>query len=153
MEEEIKQLERIDEVFNLICKNTFGITGDDIIFYLKNNNLYYKNLHYFHVNDIIEKLEEDGYVKSFQVKAKDVHSGEDKTDWMFKASLQGKNFYARGGYLGEFERHVLSENRKNQLEKSQVQIANLTKWIALGTIIAAIYYTIEILNFFYGLKK
>ncbi|WP_026763552.1 hypothetical protein [Sediminibacterium salmoneum] len=151
--DEITQLKRIDDVFSIIVKNVFSISSDELVNRLEKSKKYYEDLHYLQINQIIEKLEKDGNIESVKTEVKGFDGKHIKEQWNFTASLQGKNFYARGGYLGEFERQSLDDDMKYRLEQSQLQIKYLTYVIAGGTLVAAIYYTIEILKYFCVLPK
>lgn len=101
------------------------------------------------VENCIDKLIEDGYV--FEDTYTDYMSeAKPKTFPVFKVSFSGQFFLSRGGYQSEFLRENSERIRMFAIETQQMennqQIVLLTKWIAGGTIMAAIYYLIEILK-------
>lgn len=105
------------------------------------------------------KLVKDGYVNQESENTTDRLFNTPRTDHYYKISFEGLVFIDCGGYENQIRENQTLENlksemteRQNALELKQVrfqgQIAFLTWVIALGTLIAGVYYFLEILKFF-----
>lgn len=105
------------------------------------------------------KLVKDGYVNTESENSIDPLFKSPKKDHYYKISFEGMVFIENGGYENQNRENQRIENwnnemteRQNALEKKQVssqfQIVVLTWIIALGTLIAGLYYVLEILDFF-----
>ena len=98
------------------------------------------NLEQGNVVMIIYKLETD----EFLVRNKD--------EKQIMISFEGKLVKENGGYIKLQERNE-SERLKNiedqlRLENLQTKTASLQKWIVIATVVAGLYYLIQILKFF-----
>ena len=105
------------------------------------------------------KLVKDGYVNQNSDNVTDRIFGTTKTDHYFKISFEGTVFIENGGYENEYQKTQKEQNDYSELKKkqslleekqisNQFQIVVLTWIIALGTLIAGLYYVLEILDFF-----
>ena len=103
---------------------------------------------------ILEKLEKDGYIVSKPVKYQEMNApfDEPKSHIGYSSTFEGAIFLEKNAYVGQEERHHAENIRVATLEKNQKTNANrmtyLTIVIAFGTLIAAAYYLIEIIDYF-----
>lgn len=103
---------------------------------------------------ILRKLEKDGFVIKHPLKTPYTESGTPRVriEYQFTITFDGKIFSKQGGYTLE---DIHSREQNTRLEKLELAtMANrklttgLTVLIAVGTLVAAIYYMIEILDKF-----
>ncbi len=78
-----------------------------------------------------------------------------KNDPRYYISYEGYFFLRHGGYVGQAQRNQSEADKVNALQKSSAEMERrlyyLTVAIAAGAVIASIYYSIEIYQFFYSL--
>ena len=105
------------------------------------------------------KLVKDGYVNQKSKNGTDQLFNSPRTYDYYTISFEGLVFIDCGGYENQIRKNQSIESLKNEMteqqnafEEKQVrfqgQIAFLTWIIALGTLIAAVYYFLEILKFY-----
>lgn len=87
--------------------------------------------------DILIKLANDGHLR---------HSATDRR--VFHTTFEGRWFIYRGGYVGR-SAFLDAEKRKADFYERQTyqnakMLNRLTVWIAIGTIVAALYYLLDI---------
>ena len=127
----------LDGILTYIRANSKFATEDDI-----KGNMPEREKHYF--ERAILMIEKDGYVFS---KDKSIPSGSRTT---FYISFEGLVFLEQGGYRGEYERNLSEAARLASLESRQAQAERnlliLNSLIAFGTLVAAVYYVLEILR-------
>ena len=103
------------------------------------------------------KLVKDGYVNQESEHTTDQIFNKPRTNHYYKISFEGLVFIDCGGYenqIRENQKIETSRNemieRQNALEekqgRNQTQLVVLTWLIALGTLIAGVYYFLEILK-------
>ena len=72
----------------------------------------------------------------------------------YRITFEGIFYIRGGGYSADMEKNQSAEKRLVELERFQINIQTsvnrLTKLIALGTLVAAVYYLIEICKFLKG---
>jgi hypothetical protein len=105
------------------------------------------------------KLVKDGYVNTESDNSIDPLFKSPKKDHYYKISFEGMVFIENGGYENEYRKNQKEQieysdlqKRQSLLEdkqlKTQNQLVFLTFLVALGTLIAGLYYVLEILDFF-----
>ena len=103
------------------------------------------------------KLVKDGYVNQTSKHSTDQLFNTPRTDHYYKISFEGLVFIDSGGYENQNRENQRIENwnnemteRQNALEskqsRNQGQLVVLTWIIAIGTLIAGVYYFLEILK-------
>lgn len=102
------------------------------------------------IDNAINKLEKDGYLSTSIINVTPLIDGTDKAT-IYTITWEGQFFISRGGYQGETFRASSEKKRLADVEKQSAKTAKqmviLTRWIVAGTIIAGIYYLLEILKF------
>ena len=97
------------------------------------------------LKQILDKLVKDEYL-NFDLRS--INGGSIAVKH-YKLTFEGDYFYKyEGGYLGKYKKDKennaqLDFYRKNQAEQA-VRLNTLTTWIAIGTVIAGVYYIGEI---------
>lgn len=93
------------------------------------------------INSILIKLQKDGYV----------HIQETAIGDFFMITFEGRVFNEQGGYV-EMQQE---KNRISLLEAAQraanVRMVLLTRIVAIGTSVAALYYLLEMVKYFWHL--
>lgn len=118
-----------------------------------------KDIDNFIFKSAVLKFVKDGYVIEYSEITTDRIFGGQITNYSYDISFEGIFFIKNGGYENGYQKNQkqqieYSELKKKQslLEEKQVsnqfQIVVLTWIIALGTIIAGVYYILEIFAFF-----
>lgn len=106
---------------------------------------------------ILNKLIEDGYCKKYLIPIVNINTNESVNTEHFEITFKGKIFIQEGGYVGNFQRlesqKIQADEYRTHQMHLQTKLNRLTCWIAVGTVVAAIYYTIEILKYFCVLPK
>ena len=101
---------------------------------------------------ILNKLIKDGYVEAVLIHHININTKEKISEDDYRITFEGKCFILEGGYEGHFQRLASESIRLDILAESQrVSDGNmvfLTRVIAVGTSIAAVYYLIEIVKHF-----
>ena len=151
-------LKILDELLLLLSKTNeseFAYIINDI----NNNSEYLKEIDSYILHSAILKLVKDGYVNKKTKNSTDKIFKTPRDYDYYTISFEGIIFLQNGGYQNEYQKNQkeqieYSELKKKQslLEEKQVsnqfQIVVLTWIIALGTLIAGLYYIHEILAFF-----
>lgn len=88
------------------------------------------------------KLIKDEYVVETNVNS--VTDGQIKCHHI---SFDGIVFLAQGGYLHQIEENRQMEIKSNEFHRIQISLRKLTAWVAVGSVVAAAYYAIEIYKF------
>jgi hypothetical protein len=69
----------------------------------------------------------------------------------YRITFEGLLFYQQGGYEQELIRHRAENTRLDNIESSQRQFRRtqnvLLTLVAVGTLVAALYYSVELLNY------
>lgn len=103
---------------------------------------------------ILGKLEKDEFIIKHPCETAYTESGTPKIriEYQFAITFEGKIFLKQGGYSSEDirsrEQNTRLEILENELRENRKWTLYLTILIALGTLVAAIYYSIEVLNRF-----
>jgi hypothetical protein len=153
---DIPLIEKIDDVLYALSNATYPITENNIF-----KLLYEKSVEITHreLEAMLAKLVKDGYIVQFTLPL--------GTDITYQITFDGMMIAYEGGY----ESLVWLKNKNVRLEKNQIEMQKtqtemmtkqldimseqtqiqksvkaLTKWIAIATIIAAIYYSVELLK-------
>ncbi|MCD8423649.1 hypothetical protein [Tenacibaculum finnmarkense] len=96
------------------------------------------------------KLVKDGYVNRESEDSIDPLFKTPRTDYFYKISFEGLVFIKNGGYHNYYEKTRMKENElsdlKSQQSRHSTHLVFLTWLIALGTLIAGVYYILEILK-------
>lgn len=153
--EHIKILDELLKYLSITEHTQFVYIRNDI----NNKSEYLKDIDNFTLHSALIKLEKDGYVNTESKDSIDPLFKSPRKDHYYKISFEGLVFIKNGGYESEYQKNQkeqieYSELKKKQslLEEKQVsnqfQIVVLTWIIALGTLIAGLYYILEILEFF-----
>lgn len=104
-----------------------------------------KTLHY-----ALLKLVKDNYVNQDFQKIGTLNGN------LYEISFEGLSFISEGGYVLREKRNRLQDKKLNDIEITQSLqqkwILRLTWVIGIGTLVAGVYYLIEILKFFGILK-
>ncbi|MFE3872203.1 hypothetical protein ACFX5F_13320 [Flavobacterium sp. ZS1P70] len=122
-----------------------------------------KNIDNAILKSALLKLVKDGYVNQNSENTTDQLFDTPRTNYFYNISFEGRVFIKNGGYENQNRENQKKENwnnemteRQNALEEqqssNQFQLVLLTWVIAIGTLVAAAYYLIEILKFFCVLK-
>lgn len=145
----------IDAVLEVFC-DSWSYGEDSIYKTLKTNN---KDFDFRKMRQIFVKLESDGFIMIDTAN----------TVVAYEVTFEGRLFWQQGGYKGQLnrERRLETQNRRmakyqKQLQATSLQyeaaktsdsfaqtqlqrrVATLTGWIAVGTVIAGIYYIVQL---------
>ena len=153
--ENIKILDELLKYLEITDFRTFAEMRNDA----NEKSEFLKDIDNFIFKSALLKLVKDGYVIEYSETITDRIFGGEKTNYSYDISFEGIFFIKNGGYENEYRKNQkeqieYSELKKKQylLEEKQVsnqfQIVVLTWIIALGTLIAGLYYVLEILDFF-----
>jgi hypothetical protein len=92
---------------------------------------------------ILNKLNKDGYVDTKEIKIPNTES----TEIYYNINFEGRIFNEQNGYVGQND----EKNKFTAIASAQRQansrMITLTRWIAIATCIAAVYYFLEILKY------
>jgi hypothetical protein len=126
----VQKLDKVLKILNINQRMTIAeisaqpiinLTADDIIL-------------------ILQKLVKDNYVKRYQPGK----YASPFTETTYKITFEGNVFIEQGGYVNEAEAKALEKTRIESLAAYQLEqsdtLNRLTKWIALASCIAAVYY-------------
>ena len=102
----------------------------------------------YYLMKILDKLEKDGYI-DFVIKEgyKEVgpaHGAQKVQIKQYTITWDGIYFLKMGGYINKEWEIVRLKNVENGLQNVQVRMVRLTRWIAVATVAAALYYLLEI---------
>ena len=154
----MEHIKILDELLKYLVEtehNEFAYIRNDV----NNKSDFLKNIDNRTLHSALLKLVKDGYVNQESEKTTDRIFNTPRTDYYYRISFEGLVFIKNGGYHYQYQKNQTLENLKNEmterqnaleLKQSRVQgqIAFLTWIIALGTLIAGVYYLIEILKAF-----
>lgn len=118
-----------------------------------------KDIDNFIFKSALLKLVKDGYVTEYSKNTTDKIFNTPRTDYFYDISFEGICFINNGGYEFEYRKSQTQQieysdlqKRQSLLEEKQLKIQSqlvfLTFLVALGTLIAGLYYVLEILSFF-----
>lgn len=142
MEDKISLTDKADNVLKFLATSPFAkplITFDDIHKHTPFDQQAYV------LKQIIEQLEKDEYIS--QEIREENYNGENRKMTYYKITLKGEFFSNLGGYNYLTLEKASLDELKNQNKKISKQMLCLTRIIAFGTLIAAVYYGIEIIKF------
>jgi hypothetical protein len=138
---ENQYLVTLDKVLDLFRSGLFFDKNDILKELLLKQEL--PDLFSHNMDQVFDKLQKDGYLAFIKGTSKDDPDS-------YHITFEGQLFE---GYLAQYRNKMENSNRIKNLENSTLENAKklntLTTWIAIGTIIAAVYYLIEIYNHFY----
>lgn len=152
----MEHIKILDELLKYLAETEYnqwtGIRNDTI-----KKSDFLKDIGNSTLHSALLKLVKDGYVNQDSKNSTDQIFKTPRTDYYYKISFEGLVFIGCGGYENQIRKNQTLENLKNEmterqntLESKQVrfqgQIAFLTWVIALGTLIAGVYYFLEILK-------
>lgn len=131
---ENKHIKMLDDVLNCLCmsgENDYHLCTITQI----HDSLMEKGINIGEVNIvfIVRKLQKEGYIELVEVESGKVES--------CIINFDGKVFKEMGGYSGRFNREKALYLRQNFYDKS---LTFLTAVIAVGTVVAALYYLTEL---------
>ena len=140
----IEKLDSVLEYFSNIQIENKYIREEDILLHFNNKVVQGRD----ELLKILKKLEKDEYL---EVKLRSVNNNYNNPIPHYILTFEGDYFIRyEGGYLGKVNKNLESERLLEyyrELQSSQSRKLNiLTRWIAIGTIIAAVYYIGEIFN-------
>lgn len=135
--------------------NEFAYIRNDV----NDKSEFLKNIDNRTLHSALLKLVKYGYVNQESEKTTDRLFNTPRTDHYYRISFEGLVFIKNGGYENEFHKSQSIESLKNEMiqrqndleekqSRNQTQLVVLTWVIALGTLIAGVYYFLEILGFF-----
>lgn len=145
----VEHLQKLDFVLNYFKnKKEFSATYNYSLIEMYVKRTPEMNITILMLKEILEKLVSDGYLTKTE-KSTGLTS--------YNISFKGLVFE---GYVSSYIASQKEKIRVNMLEEEQRALAysqkeisqkmnNLTLWVAIGTIIAAIYYLLEIWKFFF----
>ncbi len=151
-------IEKLDLVLNIIARKVPRYMNIDEIIVEIHKSIdteeYFKFV-LFDLQMMIEKLIEDGYVKTIELKPTNLNTG--KSDGLvihYKPTFKGKFLSETGGYAGLDEQRLAENIRVEKIETYQLEQAatlnKLTGGILIVTAIAAVYYLIEVSKWIYS---
>ncbi len=146
--------EKLDIVLGVFDKKIMPISFDEIANETK-SNLNLKDLTL--LNAILNKLIKDYYVESISINNININTHKESNEHKYRITFEGKMFIFDGGYAVDYENrnsHQIEINRIKNLQINLQQKLNLlTFWVTIGTLIAAVYYAIEVLKYFSVIRK
>lgn len=126
--------------------NTFQFIKSDV----KNKSAFLKEIDDKTLYSALLKLVKDDYVYEDFQKIGTLNGN------LYNISFEGLSFISEGGYVSRKERNQSQDKKLNDIailqSFQQRWILRLTWIIGLGTLVAGVYYLIEILKFFCVLK-
>ncbi|MEI8280656.1 MAG: hypothetical protein WCG87_12930 [Bacteroidota bacterium] len=100
------------------------------------------------IEGIVQKLEKDNYITSYKKETSRVWSIDPTKEKIYRITFEGRVFIQQGGYSAENESKMAGEQRLRDAERNaraiQITTLILTLFVALGSIVAATYYFLEI---------
>jgi DNA-binding PadR family transcriptional regulator len=143
------ELEILDALLKYLkdtSHNTFQYIKSDV----KNKSAFLKEIDDKTLYSALLKLVKDDYVYEDFQKMGTLNGN------LYYISFEGLSFIAEGGYVSRNERNQAQDKKLNDIaivqSFQQKWIHRLTWIIGLGTLVAGVYYLIEILKFFGVLK-
>ncbi|MDF2456902.1 MAG: hypothetical protein K0R51_2895 [Cytophagaceae bacterium] len=140
------QIELLDKILEIIATREFEksfFSKNDFVSYLIPENI---ELQPQEVEPILEKLAQDGFLRKESRLSESVFGKH--TYSVYSISWEGNFHHLSGGYKLIFEENTRLKNIEAQ-QKSQAKQLLILNWlVAAGTIVAAIYSTVEILKTF-----
>ena len=148
-------LEFLDKIISILKTQNKKLTAHEIHILFITDDFYSLYRKDFHLNNYLPILIKDGYIKETEELS--------KTDGFQNTNIKYYSLTADGldfeGYVNSNYSKLSLEQENKLLRLSQIELNRstlstnrrmicLTRWIALGTIIAALYYLIEILKFY-----
>lgn len=148
----ILSLEFLDKIISILKTNKNKLTSHEINVLFITDDFYSLYKKDFQLDNYLSILIKDGYVKEVE-EFSEITSSKIK---YYSLTSEGLSFI---GYVDTHYSKLSLEQENKLLRLSQIELNRstlstnrrmiwLTRWIALGTIIAAAYYTIEILKFY-----
>lgn len=148
----ILSLEFLDKIISILKTQNKKLTAHQITILFITDDFYFLYKKDFQINNYLPILIEDGYVEEI-IELSDIDNSEVK---YYTLTAKCLKFI---GYVDSNYSKLSLEQENRLLRLSQIELNHstlstnqsmiwLTRWIALGTIIAAVYYTIEILKFY-----
>ena len=105
-----------------------------------------KSVPFGHILSILKKLEKDEYVEYDDSAVAD--SDFEFTFRVYRITFDGRVWMERGGFLGDQVRRAAENTRLESIEANQkfhrLWMTWLTAILAVGTVIAALYYATEL---------
>ncbi|QSW88308.1 hypothetical protein J0383_18845 [Flavobacterium endoglycinae] len=148
-------LEILDKILSTLSQpNTKKATKLDLSVILRKDPIIHLYYNEFILEKNIERLLEENYIKEV---AEDVHIRDFGTHSVTYYTLTtiGYIFIKEKGYQNTYYSNLSIEQENRELRKSQIELnksvvetnkrtLKLTSWIAFGTIVAAVYYLVEL---------
>lgn len=153
--ENIKILDELLKYLEITDFRTFAEMRNDA----NKKSEFLKDIDNFIFKSALLKLVKDGYVIEYSETITDRIFGGEKTNYSYDISFEGIFFIKNGGYENEYQKNQIQQIEYSDLQKKQSdlelkqlkiqsQLVLLTLIVALGTLIAGLYYILEILAFF-----
>jgi len=160
MNKELTPIEKLDLILGLLSSSTKYQISDnvpiakldenEILEFIKNDTGNPIILTSHELSLILEKLVKDEFVKKEKI-----FRNTDPTYYYYYVSFEGAVFNERGGYKQDIINHHSEKNRVETLASYQHEQADtlntLTRRILYVTVIAALYYLIEICKWLWKL--
>ena len=134
----------LDKVLGVFYENPeiHAFRFNDLVEHLKDDDVFDMDM----LLEIIEKLVNDKYIRELG-KVDEPNFG------YYSLTIEGKCFKIEDGYLGQFGRMNAENIRLANLERStkanRCFLTWLTFFVALGTLVAAWYYGIEVWKYYH----
>jgi hypothetical protein len=151
----ILSLEFLDKIISILKTQNKKITAHEINILFITDDFYSLYRKEFQLGNYLPILIKDGYVKETEELSEIEGFGSSNVKY-YSLTAEGLSFI---GYVDTNYSKLSLEQENKLLRLSQIELNRstlstnrrmiwLTRWISLGTIIAAFYYLIEILKFY-----
>lgn len=154
----MEHIKILDELLKYLVEtehNQFAYIRNDV----NDKSDFLKNIDNRTLHSALLKLVKDGYVNQESEKTTDQIFNTPRTDHYYRISFEGLVFIKNGGYENHYAKIQMKENElsdlKSQQSRHSTALVRLNRWlviltwvIAIGTLVAGIYYLIEILKSF-----
>jgi hypothetical protein len=142
------EISELDDILNFLSSRKavpFLNDAQILEFLSKENKL---KIEHQYLLKILAKLVKDGYVD-----AEDRYHGPGEvmfahTERIYWINWDGIYFLQTGGYEKDIQRKNEAVEISHEVQKTQLKLTVLTRWIAAATITAAIYYILEFIKDF-----
>lgn len=104
---------------------------------------------------ILERLVKDGKASVDESEREITYSYADskmQKIWLYKVSFDGLVFYKQGGYARllqlENDKLITLQQEREYQERQTKALKSLQLWIVIATVVAGLYYLVELLKYF-----
>jgi len=153
-------IERIDWVLEFFATSPFVKGGINYDFILKKVRELHPELSLIddwgdQLNQILEQLELDGYVKHLPQKLSSSQTADGsyftpviRQKEQYKPTFKGNFFYSKKGYQGEIDSENAVVRRQATEDQRNKYLFVVTVFVGIGTTIAGVYYSFELFDFY-----